>query len=262
MSELQKRAEKAAARVKPMSMAALRVLSEDERFALLDELTAPDKPERAVRRQRDRVMGTLPLDAGFLSFQETVAKALAVELLGDPEIRAAALEWPRLRDAERLEALARLTGIHARVAGFAPVPLSGFYADPKTMAAPTAAYRTDRRDIVVNTHWRTPFSNFPRVAGLVIEMGCHAQQAQWAAALEEGRLRPRDRAWRSARLFRVNLRPGGHVGGFLGIGPSMDQPTRRHAKLVGNTAASRLAAETGFFARLRAKRAEAKGPTP
>ena len=205
-------------------------LPHEEKVLILKHLGTKKMFSRRDREVVRSIYANIPPDKAFEKHQAPKRRALLGRLSNDGKVQAAIRDWPRMTDAQRLNALERALDIHAAVFGIERPKLV-----PKQFKDKRQTARYDEKDdtIFVNPE---KFDSFPRFSGdsfgTVIHEAMHAYQWKLVKDYWFGRLKPDDPRFRQAELFTLN-RGQLQFRAQEGKREYENQPAEKHARAVG-----------------------------
>ncbi|MCH9053820.1 MAG: hypothetical protein IIA72_22665 [Proteobacteria bacterium] len=205
-------------------------LPHEEKVLILKHLGTKKTFSRRDREVVRSIYANLPPDKAFEKHQAPKRRALLGRLSNDGTVQAAIRDWPRMTDAQRLNALERALDIHAAVFGIERPKLV-----PKQLKETGLNARYDEKDdtIFVNPE---KFDSFLRLGGhsfeTVIHEAMHAYQWKLVKDYWFGRLKPDDPRFRQAELFTLN-RGQLQFRAQEGKREYENQPAEKHARAVG-----------------------------
>ncbi|MGL4512189.1 MAG: hypothetical protein ACRCT8_03805 [Lacipirellulaceae bacterium] len=180
----------------------LKDLPMEARNALVDELMdgyLSDDDDKAIQK----VFAIPAIDRRFNDVDKATRQKIVDAYTGSPEVQAMRDNWPKMNEAERIEAVKKLTEIPVGKEGWdVGMPKEYVFENKPAKDGKTSygVYNSGSETMTINLH-KDAHGDFTELLDTIAhEMG-HRYQAKVVAEYESGKLKPGDAQYEQAKAF-------------------------------------------------------------
>jgi len=236
-----KAASDCAAKLKTRKDADLKKLSAADRAKLVQTLLGAGKPTGEARAAQIRLYQTTELDKKFMKADEDRGKAIAKDLKGDKELKAARSGWKAASEADKIKALKKVVASQSKVLGIPPPELVIEHKPPANGLVTNGYFSPADGKLHINMDPASSVQNFQRAVDLALHENAHNWQAHLVEDLKAGKLKPGDTNYDQALMFAVNeIHPGGYITGEEDYDAYKKQPLEDHSWTTGPATARKI----------------------